>query len=259
MQFSAGYPAPDPKNEVTIVGVVGDVRQKSVGEPAEPAFYSPLSQIPFGRATAVVSMSQSDVGGIERAIRAEARKLNPTMAIDFELASDVIGATLSRQELGMTLMLIFGGIAVVLAAVGIYGVVSYANSLRCDEMATRLAPGASPRPVFMLVMRQGATLGFVGAGIGIGLAYFSGQLVSSRVYAIRASDPVDPNARDRADRVDHDSGNDDPGRSRSEIEPSRRFAVEVVRVRRLGPWRSATSRAGCTGSRPPSTRVLSRS
>jgi predicted permease len=190
VQFSAGYPNPDPKNEVTIVGVVDDVRQKSLAEPAEPAFYSPLSQIPLRRATAVVSMSQSDVGAIERAIRAEVRKLNPTMALDFELASDVVAGTLSRQELGMALMLVFGGIAVVLAAVGIYGVVSYAGSLRREEMATRLALGASPRSVFLLVMRQGVTLGLLGAGIGLGLAYFSGQVISNRVYAIRASDPL---------------------------------------------------------------------
>ena len=190
VQFSAGYPAPDPKNEVTIVGVIGDVRQKSLAESAEPAFYSPLPQIPLRRATAVVSMSQSDPAPVERAIRAEIRKLNPTMALDFQLASDVVGGTIRRQELGMTLMLIFGGIAIVLAAVGIYGVVSYAGSLRREEMATRLALGASPHSVFLLVMRQGATLGLVGAAIGLGLAYFSGQVISNRVYAIRASDPL---------------------------------------------------------------------
>src|SRR4029079_18624336 len=163
VQFSAGYPAPDPKREVTIVGVVDDVRQKSIGEPAEPAFYSSLTQVPFPRATAVGARAQSDPAAVERAIRTEVRKLNPTMALDFELASDVVGGTLRRQELGMTLMLIFGGIAIVLAAVGIYGVVSYAGSLRREEMATRLALGASPRSVFLLVMKQGATLGIVGA------------------------------------------------------------------------------------------------
>jgi predicted permease len=190
VQFSAGYPAPDPRNEVTIVGVVGDVRQKSLAEPAEPAYYIALTQAPLQRATAVVSMSQSDPVAVEQAIRAEVRKINPTMALDFELASDLVGGTLRRQELGMTLMLVFGGIAIVLAAVGIYGVVSYAGSLRRDEMATRLALGASPRSVFLLVMRQGATLGIVGAAIGLGLAYFSGQVISNRVYAIRASDPL---------------------------------------------------------------------
>jgi ABC-type antimicrobial peptide transport system permease subunit len=90
----------------------------------------------------------------------------------------------------MTLMLIFGGIAIVLAAVVIYGVVSYTASLRRDEMATRLALGASAQSVFMMVMKRGAVLGLIGAGIGVGLAYFSGQIVSNRVYAIRASDPV---------------------------------------------------------------------
>ena len=190
VQFSAGYPAPDPRNEVTIVGVIGDVRQKSLAEPAEPAYYTPLSQFPFPRATAVVSMSQSDPAEVERAIRAEVRKINPTMALDFELASDLVAGTLRRQELGMALMLTFGAIAIVLAAVGIYGVVSYAGSLRREEMATRLALGASPRSVFLLVMRQGAMLGLVGAAIGVGLAYFSGQVISNRVYAIRASDPL---------------------------------------------------------------------
>ena len=189
VQFSAGYPQPDPTNEVTIVGVVDDVRQKSLADPAEPAFYLPLSQLPLRRATAVVSMSQADVGAVERGIRAEVRKLNPTMALDFELASDVVAGTLRRQELGMTLMLIFGGVAVVLAAVGIYGVVSYAGSLRRGEMATRLALGASPSSVFLMVMKQGAMLGVAGAAIGVTLAYVSGQLVSNRVYAIRASDP----------------------------------------------------------------------
>jgi len=190
VQFSAGYPAPDPRNEVTIVGVIGDVRQKSLAEPAEPAFYTPMSQFALRRAVAVVSMSGSDPSAVEPAIRAEMRKLNPSMAVDFELASDVVDGTLRRQQLGMALMLIFGGMAIVLAAVGIYGVVSYAGSLRREEMATRLALGASPRSVFVLVLKQGVKLGLVGAGIGLVLAYFSGQVISNRVYAIRASDPL---------------------------------------------------------------------
>jgi predicted permease len=190
VQFSAGYPQPDPRNEVTIVGVVDDVRQKSLAEPAEPSYYSPMTQFPLRRATAVVSMSQSDPVPIESAIRTEVRKINPTMALDFELASEVVGSTLRRQELGMTLMLVFGVIAIVLAAVGIYGVVSYAGSLRREEMATRLALGASPQSVFVLVMRQGATLALVGAVIGLALTYFSGQVITNRVYAIRASDPL---------------------------------------------------------------------
>ncbi len=192
-QFSAGYPAPDPRNEVTVIGVVDDVRQRSVAEAAEPAYYTPLTQFGARRVTVVVAMSQSEpaaVGAVESAIRTEIRKLNPTMAIDFQPASEIVGGTLRRQELGMTLMLVFGGIAIVLAAVGIYGVVSYAGFLRRDEMATRLALGATPRSVFLLVMRQGATLGLLGAGAGLSLAYVSGKIISSRLYAISASDPL---------------------------------------------------------------------
>ena len=189
-QFTAGYPVPDSTGEVTVVGVVNDVRQKSLAEAAQPAYYTSMTQNPIGRATAVVEFSRPDVGGVERAIRAEIKKFDPSMALDFTDASAMVRATLSRQELGMTLMLLFGIMAVVLAAVGIYGVVSYTGSLRRGEMATRLALGASPRSVFLLVLRQGATLGLIGAGVGIALAYASGRLVSSRVYAIQASDPV---------------------------------------------------------------------
>jgi len=189
-QFAAGYPQPNPANQVTIVGVVEDVRQKSLADAAEPTFYTSTTQAPARRLTVVVYAAQSDLGAIENAIRPEVRKLDPSVPLDFQLASDVVGGTLTRQELGMTLMLIFGGIAIVLAAVGIYGVVSYAGSLRRDEMATRLALGASPGAVFGMVMKQGAMLGIAGAVIGLGLAYFSGRIVSSKVYAISSADPV---------------------------------------------------------------------
>ena len=191
VQFAAGYPAPQPQNgEFTIVGVIDNVRQKSLADPAEPAFYLSTTQAPFRRLTAVVQTSLSDPLVLQNTLRAKLRELNPAMPIDFRLAKTVVGDTIKRQELGMTLMLIFGGIAVVLAAVGIYGVVSYANSLRRDEMATRLALGASPPQVFVMVLRQGIVLGLLGAAIGVSLAWLSGKLISNQVYAIKASDPL---------------------------------------------------------------------
>src|SRR4029079_5883774 len=110
VQFSAGYPAPNPNNEVTIVGVIADVRQKALGAEAEPAFYSPLAQAPLPRLTMVVSTSLSDPGPLEAAIRDGVRKLDPQMAVDFELAADLVASTIKRQQLGMTLMLIFGSV-----------------------------------------------------------------------------------------------------------------------------------------------------
>jgi predicted permease len=189
VQFMSGYPTPTPQSEVTIVGVIDDVRQESLSAEAQPAFYTPLSQVPFRRVTVVASTSSADIEPIETAIRSEVHKMDPTMAVDFELAREVVAGTLRRQELGMTLMLIFGSLAVILAAVGIYGVVAYAGAQRRDEMATRLALGATPGNVFWLVMRQGATLAAIGTVIGLVFAYLSGRVVSNKVYAVSASDP----------------------------------------------------------------------
>jgi predicted permease len=190
LQFSAGYPAPDPRNEVTVVGVVDDIRQKTVADEAEPAFYQALIQTPFPRQTMVVATSLADFASIQSAIRDEVHKFDPQIAVEFQAVSDLVAGTLKRQQLGMTLMLIFGGVAILLAAVGIYGVVAYAVSQRRGEMATRLALGATPGSVFWLVMRQGGMLALTGAAIGLAIAYISGQVVESQVYAIRASDPV---------------------------------------------------------------------
>jgi hypothetical protein len=190
LQFSADYPRPDPRNEVTVIGVVDDVRQKSVSDEPEPAFYSPLSQIPLRRQTIVVATSAADVASLQSVIRGEVRQFDPQIAVEFERVSDLVAGTISRQQLGMTLMLIFGGVAILLAAVGIYGVVAYAVSQRRGEMATRLALGATPGGVFWLVMKHGGAIGLAGTAIGLGIAYLSGRVVASQVYAIRASDPV---------------------------------------------------------------------
>ena len=190
LQFSAGYPAPDPRSEVTVVGVVDDVRQKNVADAAEPAFYTPLLQLPLRRQTMVVAASADDLTPLESAIRSEMRQFDPQIAVEFQQVTDVVAGTLRRQQLGMTLMLVFGAVAILLAAVGIYGVVAYAVSQRRGEMATRLALGATPGSVFRLVMQHGALLALTGTLIGLAIAYLSGRVVASQIYAVRASDPL---------------------------------------------------------------------
>ena len=114
----------------------------------------------------------------------------PQLAVDIETAATVVTTALSRQQLGMTLMLIFGVTALVLAAVGIYGVIAYASAQRLGEIATRLALGASPTDVFWLMMRRGLGLALIGVVIGLAAAYAGGRAVSSMVYGVRASDPL---------------------------------------------------------------------
>ena len=87
-------------------------------------------------------------------------------------------------------MVLFGLVALALAAVGIYGVIAYAVAERRNEMATRLALGASPLSVFGLVLKQGGILAAVGTAIGLGIAYLSGRVVSNNIYSVRASDPL---------------------------------------------------------------------
>ena len=115
--------------------------------------------------------------------------MDPQIAVDVRQLDDEVAAYSRRQELGMTLMLVFGVAAVALAAIGIYGVVAYSAAQRRAEMATRLALGASPRTVFWLVFRRGVLMAAVGTALGLAAAYASGRVVASRLYQV---DPTDP-------------------------------------------------------------------
>ena len=143
---------------------------------------------------------------------------------------DLVDGTLRRQQLGMTLMLIFGGVAILLAAVGIYGVVAYAVSQRRGEMATRLALGATPGSVFWLVMRQGAVLALAGTAIGLVVAYLSGRIVASQIYAIRASDPLMLGAAIVLVAAHHGAGDDDSGVARVAAGAVRRAAYRLTSI-----------------------------
>ncbi len=185
-----GYPTIDTRVFRTVVGVVGDIRYRSIAEDPEPSFYVPHGQFTFGRQAVVIATTLADATTIAPSIRREIARLEPRLALDVDTVSHVVADTLTRQELGMTLMLIFGTTALVLAAVGIYGVIAYASAQRLGEIATRLALGATPSQVFWLMMRRGQLLAGLGVIIGVAAAYGAGRSVASLVYGIRPSDPV---------------------------------------------------------------------
>jgi ABC-type antimicrobial peptide transport system permease subunit len=188
--FAVGYPTIDTKVFRTIVGVVGNVRYRSIAEEAEPSFYVTQGQAPFPRQTVVVAARSGDASALAGPVRAEIARLEPQIAIDIDTASNLVASTLTRQQLGMALMLVFGATALVLAAVGIYGVIAYVSALRLGEIATRLALGATPTQVFWLLMLRGQWLAAVGVVIGVAAAYAGGRAVGSLVYGIRAADPL---------------------------------------------------------------------
>jgi putative ABC transport system permease protein len=190
--FAYGYPTVDRTTMSRIVGVVEDVRYKSLAEAAEPTFYMPQAQLPFvqQRPAVVVAARDGHPDALVSGIRSELKRFDPQLIVAFATAPQIVAATLSRQELGMTLMLIFGATALALAAVGIYGVIAYAAAQRSGEIATRIALGASERHVFWLMMSAGQRLALAGLLLGLGAAYAGGRVVASWVFEMRAADPV---------------------------------------------------------------------
>jgi putative ABC transport system permease protein len=185
-----GYPNVDTRAFRTIVGIVGDVRYRSMAEDAEPSFYGPQGQFPFPRQTVVIATKLADAATMAPSVRREIAAVEPQLAFDVETVSTFVASTLVRQQLGMTLMLIFGATALVLAAVGIYGVIAYASAERLGEIATRLALGATPAQMFWLMMRRGQALATAGIVLGLAAAYAGGRTVATMVYGIHAADPI---------------------------------------------------------------------
>ncbi len=189
--FAFGLPAPDAKTMRDIVGVVDDMPYESLAIAPTPAFYIVQTQLfPLARPTIVISTRAGDPRAVESAVRSALTAFDPLMMMTFRTAPEIVGATLDRQRLGMTLMLIFGVLALLLAAIGIYGVIAYASAQRREEYATRIALGASGRGVFSLVMGSGRRLTVAGVVVGLVGAFAGGRLVASRVYAMQAADPI---------------------------------------------------------------------
>jgi predicted permease len=190
-EFAFGFPQPDPRNVWKIVGVVEDVHYASLGEKPGAAFYTSKAQtvtylLPD---QIVVSARAGDLPALEKTIRRELLAYDPSMVINISPASDIVAGTLARQRLGMMLMTIFGALALLLSAIGIYGVIAYAAAQRRTELATRIALGASAANIFWLVMRSGQMLALAGIALGIVGAYLGGRAVAGSIFAMNAADP----------------------------------------------------------------------
>ena len=191
-QFAMGLPQPDYRTVYTIVGVVQDVRYASLAGVPEPTCYLAEEQSPFLflQQPVVVAARAGDPGALISGVQAELTKFDPQIVLNFETAPQIVAETLTNQRLGMTLMVIFGALALVLAAIGIYGIIAYSCAQRRTELATRIALGASAGQVFWLVMKSGQRLALIGIVIGVAGAYAGGRIVAGNFYQMRASDPA---------------------------------------------------------------------
>jgi putative ABC transport system permease protein len=190
MTFTAGYPTVPEAPVMTIVGVVDDIKYVSIGLAADPAYYMPEAQAAFFLQTWVVNTSLPNPTSLAQALQAAVASKDPLVPIQVQSLTDLMGRSLARQRLGMTLMALFAVAALALGAVGIYGVIAYASAQRVSEVATRMALGATPSNVFWLMLNQGRALAIAGTMVGLGVAYAAGRYVSSQLYEVHASDPL---------------------------------------------------------------------
>jgi putative ABC transport system permease protein len=182
-----------PGNWKTIIGVVGDVKHFGLDQPEEPAVYDLYSQMdePWKRWMSLVVHSPRDPGGLTRQVEAQIwaldRGIPPTLVLTMK---DVMDASVTARKFNLTLMMIFAGAALALAAVGIYGVVAYSVTQRTHEIGVRVALGAQPRDVVRLVLGEGARLAVLGAILGLAAAAVLTRFMASLLFGVTARDPL---------------------------------------------------------------------
>ena len=173
----------------TIAGVVGDVRQ--IGLDASPPFstYVLLSSGPWSRFE-VALRTGGNPNRVMAAALGELRRMDPALLIDrAQTMSERIDASVSPRRLNVVLFDLFAGLALLLAAVGLYGVVAYAAGQRSHEFGIRMALGAQDRDVLRLVMSQGLKLALLGTAVGMAATLCASRLIAALLYGVEPTDP----------------------------------------------------------------------
>jgi putative ABC transport system permease protein len=178
-------------NLLTIVGVVGDTRQTSLGVAPRPEiFLNYMQSSPQWSWLVMVARTEGDPAPLSAALKSAAQQVDPNVPVTRILAlGDVLALSLAQPQLWAALLAVFAVLAMVLAAVGLGGLVAYLVAQRTHEMGIRLALGASRSDVFSLVVRQGLGLTLAGTLIGIPGVLGAAQLLVHLVPSVRASDP----------------------------------------------------------------------
>jgi putative ABC transport system permease protein len=173
-----------------IIGVVGDVRQMGLDTPAEPTVYWPHPELVMSEMTIVVRTANEPLALVS-AVRNELQQMDPEQPMAAVSTMDqLLAGTLSRSRFTMLVLGVFAALALVLACVGIYGVIAYSVTQRTQEFGIRMALGANRRDVFRLVFGQGGRLILLGTGLGIVAALIITRLMATLLYGISATDPL---------------------------------------------------------------------
>jgi predicted permease len=173
-----------------VVGVVADVRQRHAGEPVAPQMFVPYAQRTT-RAVRFVVRSGGDPIGLAPSIRSEIRQLDPNLAVtDFKPLAQLVAGSVARPRFYTSLLTLFAGVALALAATGIFGVMSYAVAQRSREISIRMALGARAGQVLQMIVGRAVALAAAGALLGIAGALALGRVIQNQLFGVGILDPV---------------------------------------------------------------------
>jgi len=188
-RFVFGTPTPD-NPWITIAGVFGDMRRRGLHQGARLEFFVPLAQSGGRNMQLLIAGGRTPLA-LAAAVRAEVRTLDPATPVsDVSTIEAEIGESLAVRRFQALLLTLFSILAVLLAAVGIFGLMAQLVSRRTSEIGLRMALGASPQDVFGMVLRQGVILAVVGAAAGIGGAFVLARFLHSMLFGVTAADPI---------------------------------------------------------------------
>ncbi len=173
-----------------IIGVVSDVKFNTLNAANVEEMYLPMAQVPWPNTTLLVR-SEANSQTLVAAVRAKIAEVDPSLPVaGISSMEEVVSASVAQPKLTMQFVGVFAGFALLLAAIGIYGVMAYAVTARWQEIGIRAALGARPDDILRLVVGQGMRMTLVGVAVGVGVSLALTRLLASLLFGVEATDPL---------------------------------------------------------------------
>ena len=188
-QITLGWTVDGVPRGGEVVGIVGDFKQSTLDSDADPQLFMPFDQSPLGYMSVVVR-STADLGTVAAAARSMIREVDPDLPLyELQTLEEVVAASVSQPRFYMLLLGGFAAVALILAAIGMYGVIAYGVTQRSQEIGVRMALGATRDRVIRMVLRQAMMLAVFGAAFGLALALVATRGMESLLFGVSAMDP----------------------------------------------------------------------